>query len=99
MKTTFTALTALSILAWMPTAASANEKHMESKVDYYLSKMDTDGNKSVSKTEHDAFGQKMFTEADANKDNMLSRDELLAHKKEEKAAFKGSAHNDDDDSE
>lgn len=89
MKNMFTALAVLSIMA-APLAATANEDKMEKKVDYYFNKIDTDGNGSISKTEHEAFGESMFNDADTNKDSMISKSELLSAKQKEKSEMKSN---------
>ena len=89
MKRLFTALAIAGLMA-APLAATANEDKMEKKVDYYFNKIDTDKNGSISKQEHEAFGQSMFNEADTNKDNQISKAELLAEKQKEKAEMKGN---------
>lgn len=89
MKNIFTALTVLAVFA-APVAATANEDNMQGKVDYYFKKIDTDGNGSISKQEHEAFGESMFQDADTNKDSMISKAELLAEKQKEKAEMKNN---------
>lgn len=64
------------------------EAHMQKKVEHYMSKIDTNGDGKVSKSEHDAFGNQMFKEADTNGDGMISKDEMVAKKKAEHAKMK-----------
>lgn len=76
------------VLAVSAAPAFANTKDMEGKAQHWFQKMDTDGNGSISKAEHDAFGNQMFTKADANKDNMISMQEFTEHKRMEKENMK-----------
>jgi Ca2+-binding EF-hand superfamily protein len=77
--------------------ALANEENMtpaekeakiEKKADMWFSKIDTDGNGSITKAEHTAFGDKMFDETDTNDDGSISREELKAHKKKKEEEMK-----------
>lgn len=76
------------LAAAVATPALANSEHMDAKAKFYFTKMDTDGNGSVSKAEHASFAQTMFDDADTNKDGALSLDELTAYKKKEKSDMK-----------
>lgn len=80
--------------ATMAMDASANEKHMEEKVQYYFNQMDTDKNNSISKQEYNAYGERMFQQADANNNAALSMEELKEHKKEMKEEKHGAMDND-----
>ena len=72
----------VGVVVAMPALANKDSAMDVSKsADHWLAKMDTDGDGMVSRSEHDAFAEKMFHEADTNNDNMLSRDEMLAQKK------------------
>lgn len=71
-------------------AASANEQHMEKKADYWFNQMDANKDGTVTKSEHQAFATKMFTDADSNNDGNLSKPELTAAKKSEKEKMKDS---------
>ena len=79
MKTAFTALAMIMMLSTMPAMAH----DIDAKTDYYMKKIDTNGDGKISKDEHQAFGDKMFTEADTNGDGFISRDELKAAKQKE----------------
>jgi len=83
----------------LPFAAVANEKDMEKKTDSFFQKMDSDGNGTITKAESDAFGNKMFKEADANSDGKISKEEFREHKKQEHAKWKGSKDSDSSSSE
>lgn len=80
---------ALIVATAMP--ALANERDgasMQKKVDYYFTKMDSNGDGKISRSEHENFTSDMFAKADSNRDGALSRDELLAQKKQEKEEYK-----------
>lgn len=49
------------------------------KADHWFNKVDANGDGSVSKEEHAAFGDKMFNEADTNQDGVVSKEEMRAH--------------------
>ncbi len=51
--------------------------------EYFYPKMDKNSDGKVTKAEHDAAGTIMFMKADANKDGAVSKDEMMAMKKEE----------------
>lgn len=71
-------------LAVAAAPAFAHTKDSEAKAQHWFQKMDTDGNGSISKSEHDAFSQQKFTKADANKDGSISMQEFTEHKRMEK---------------
>jgi hypothetical protein len=77
----------LPALAAMGTGDKADKAE---KADRYFQKMDTNSDGKISKSEHDAYGQKMFSESDANRDNMLTREEIQANKMKEREAMKTS---------
>ncbi|MFO1242973.1 MAG: EF-hand domain-containing protein [Rickettsiales bacterium] len=89
MKNFVAALTVLAVFT-APAIATANDDNMQAKADYYFKKIDTDGNGTISKQEHEAFGENMFNEADTNKDNQISKAELLAEKQKEKTEMKNN---------
>ncbi len=88
-------------VAMVSAPAFANKDHdkgnMEQKTQFFFEKMDSDGNGMVSKAESDAFGAKMFNEADTNKDQFLSLAEVKAHKMKKKEEYKLHQHNMSDD--
>jgi hypothetical protein len=86
MKSRIAILTLAAVLAATPVLA--NEANVEAKAQHYLNKIDTNKDSQISKAEHDAFGDSMFSEADTNKDNQISLSELTAAKKKEKEEMK-----------
>lgn len=88
-----------SILALCAAPALANEEHMKQKAEWYFGKMDTNGDGSVSRLEHGAFAEDRFAAADSNRDGAVSKDELLAQKKQEKEEYDMKYGDKDDDKE
>lgn len=76
-----------ALAAFVATPALANDPaKMDAKIDEKFSKMDTDGNGSISEAEFTSAKAEKFSEADTNGDGMISKEELKAaweHKKEE----------------
>lgn len=89
-------LTALGVMC-VTAPAFANKEHMEKKADFYLGKMDTDKDGSVSKAEHEEFADTMFKQADTNTDDKLSRQEIIDQKSREKQEMKDAGLMDDKD--
>lgn len=99
MKRTLTLASMLALFA-APALAHDHDKSMhgdkmhggkmEQKVDYYFNKIDTNNDGMITKAEHDAFGNRMFTEADTDKNGSLSREELEAAKMQEKQQWKNN---------
>lgn len=100
MKKTI-AMMALAMMIATPAFADHTPEHRaekaKAKADYYFNQIDTDKDGKVSKSEHEAFGEKMFSDADTNKDGSISKDEMIAAKKAEmaktKAAMDAMKHN------
>lgn len=89
MKTLLAMTAALTIGAAMPAFAGDMDKpDMQKKAQMWFEKMDSNKDGSVSKSEHDAFGQKMFTEADKDSNGSLSLQEVTEKKMEEKHDMK-----------
>lgn len=90
MKKTF--LTALLVSAFAASAfavpAMAEEGKMREWGEKYFEKIDTNGDKSISKDEHTAFSDSKFREADKNGDGVISHEEFLEKKQEHKEKFK-----------
>lgn len=85
------ALAIAAVLAVGSAPALANvhdEGDMQKKSAHYFSKMDKNGDGSVSQAESDEYGRQLFTQADANKDGKLTSQEWMDHKKKEKEAWK-----------
>jgi Ca2+-binding EF-hand superfamily protein len=86
MKKTFILLTAASMLSAAPAfAINLNPSSPAQIAQYYMTQIDTDHDGKISKAEHDAFSQQMFTKADTNGDGYISMDELTTAKKQEQA--------------
>lgn len=78
------ALTMMSMPAFAKEDSAMHTDEMaKMKTEMAMKKMDTNGDGMISKAEHDSFGNKMFTDADSNKDGSLSSDEVMAAKKKE----------------
>ncbi len=58
--------------------------HMEQKADYYMKKIDTNGDGAISADEHKAFAEGMFKSADKDGNGSVSRQELIDAKTAEK---------------
>jgi hypothetical protein len=86
MKTLIALMSLIAVL--VAPAAMANEAKIEEKAEYYFNKIDTNGDDSVSKSEHQAFGSKKFDEADTNDNDQLSLSEVIVQKRKEKEEFK-----------
>lgn len=56
--------------------------------DHFIKELDTDGDGKISRAEFAAKGDKMFAEADANKDGFLTKDEMKAAHEARKAKWK-----------
>jgi Ca2+-binding EF-hand superfamily protein len=85
MKKTLTVmtLTALMCSAAPAFAISLTGTDYNAKAQYYMTQIDTDKDGKISKAEHEAYADKMFTAADANGDGYVTMDELVAAKKKE----------------
>ncbi len=86
MKVYLAAASAMALLFAAP--AMANEGDMKEKTSHYMQKIDTNNDGKISKAEHDAFGDKMFTDADTNDNGEITEAELTAAKEKEKAEWK-----------
>ena len=87
------AIAAVSIIC-LSAPAQANEKNIDGwakrATEYFFPKIDTDKNGMISKSEHQAFADNMFKDADTNGDEMISRDEMMAMKKKEKMEMRAA---------
>jgi hypothetical protein len=85
MKKTLSALTLAALMcSAMPAfAISLTGTDYNAKAQYYMTQMDTDKDGKISKAEHEAYFDKLFTAADTNKDGFVSMDELVAAKKQQ----------------
>lgn len=71
------------MLAATPAMADPDKMSITDKVEMFMGKIDTNKDGSVTKAEHDSFGNTKFTEADINGDGKLSKDEMILHKVKE----------------
>ena len=55
-----------------------------------MAKMDTDGDKRISRDEFAAFHTRKFDKMDSNSDNFIDADERKAHRQQMKKKFKDS---------
>ena len=87
MMRIFTALMVATLLSGaMPAfAVSLNTDNSAQRAQFYMTKIDTDKDGKISKTEHTAFADKMFSNADTNSDGSISLDELTTAKRNEAA--------------
>jgi len=65
--------------------ADKSDAEIRAKVQEHIKTIDTNADGSISKAEHDAASDRMFSEADTNKDGQLSLDEMVAKKQSKKA--------------
>lgn len=65
-----------AVATFIAAPAMANDP---AKLDEKFSKMDTDGNGSISQSEYTTAKADKFEDADTNGDGMLSKEELKAH--------------------
>ena len=74
--------------AGVANAANMSQAEIQSHIDDKLKTMDTNGDRLVSKSEHENASGKMFKDTDTNNDDQLSRQEMIDHKMQ-KAANRG----------
>lgn len=92
-------LTLALIGAVIATPALANKDYSSSKKsDSWFNKMDTNADGMISRSEHNAFGDRMFEEADANNDGRISRSEMRAEKQRHARAdgYRANSYQSDD---
>lgn len=82
MKAVYIAV-ALMVPAAGALAMMSEDARLRMMVDDKMRMMDSNNDGSVSMDEHQAAMQTMFTTADVNGDKVLSRDEVMNHKKKE----------------
>lgn len=72
------------------TAAAKGDKttRMLKKGGYYLNRMDTNKDGRVSPSEHEAFAEQMFRDADTNGDKMLTSQEIGEAKMKEAQMYR-----------
>lgn len=77
-------MTALAAFITAPAMANDPAK-IDAKIDAKFAKMDKNSDGFISDDEHEDAAEAMFKEADTNKDDKLSKDEMKAYKMKEKA--------------
>lgn len=78
-------LAAISIVALSSQALACGGEGKKQRAAHHIKRMDSNGDKFISRQEHMAFAEKRFDMADANKDGKLSAKEIkMSHLKKQK---------------